>query len=198
MTEYEKLGFHEGDGVCKTLVDEIPDKLKELYDKQERDRLEHAMAFGIIDGEVKTSSIKKGNSGAVSRQTQMQAIGDMLEETGDEYKSIGVIHTHPKGDDQMNMAMSPGDLNNHIQFMDGMNGYDTTLVLTKDEGEYVLFGIESKDQRFNLASYQDMIAQHKRNMDLMRKHGGNIIQEVHEMTETVMEISESCSIRFTV
>lgn len=188
MVEHYKEVSEDRSGICGILPAAIPDKLIDLWDMQEDTGKEHVIAFGSYNSEVVTSSIYEGEEDRVKYMTTLRALSDIPNEAD----NIGIIHTHPKGEETLEFELSPGDMVSHATRVEDINGYTTSLVITGTETGARLFGIESENDPEHITAVRYRLEALKGRLESDRVQVSELYEILKQMAEELEKTGEWC------
>ncbi len=190
MVEYD---IWPGDSsVCKAIGTKKRGVMNRMWERQVSEEAEQSVVFGIHDDGIDISNIESGDELEVDYSIKESQIERSIDACRDKYNHIGSIHTHPKQEWVMNMVMSPRDFNSHILSLDDIEGYDSSLVLTKNDGDLVIFGVVSDKQGVKTWKYQNKVSEYYDEINDPSTPMSERYMKIKEMTDTILEFSESC------
>lgn len=176
-------------GLCDKVAQDFKDELLNLWQEAAGTGKEMTLAFAYKDGQGHISSIWQGDDESVDTMTQMQAMAELP----DDYDVIGVVHTHPAADGYMNTILSPGDLGVHMRNADKVKNYRASYAITHEDGDIILFGLESDADQRGFGDALDELASYRRSMDAMIDSGVSKLQMITEMHKVAEEVARPCT-----
>lgn len=158
MVSYSITSKKSGD--CEVIARKIRDDLVDLWQKQIKTGKEWAMGFKYNGENVVVGDKKEGFETSMPFITEQETMDPIMAAGDTEYK-YGTVHTHPKAEDMLSMAMSANDINTHLRTLDIFKRdiYNYSYILTRlSEDELVMIGIETERTPSDLAGIQREVA----------------------------------------
>lgn len=175
-------------GICEMIEEQASDHIERLLSEAGTGNVEYVTSIGISDGRVITGGIYESGEGVAEFEDKVRAIFDVKQESD----KIGTIHTHPVEREDVNLMPSGPDMAGHLNSVHMIEGYAYTLTATRNQGDTVLFGVETEPGTRGLGEAQDRVTQIWKEVKNGNAEGQEALDMYFDMVREVGKTSEWC------